>query len=209
VILSHGNLIHNSGLIANAFGSDSATRGVIWLPPYHDMGLIGGVLQPAYGGLSVVLMSPLTFLQKPFRWLDAISRYGATASGGPNFAYELCLRKITPEQRRELDLSRWEVAFTGAEPVRPETLDRFAETFGECGFRRNAFYPCYGLAEATLMVSGGARNAGPKIGLFDGRAIEQHRVEEGETGKNARALVGSGRAFPDQRIWPSIFRLRA
>ena len=155
VMLTHGSLLHNSALISYAFEHTSSSTGVFWLPNYHDMGLIGGVLQPLYLGRPNVLMSPMAFLQKPYRWLSAITRFGGTTSGGPNFAYELCLRKITEKQRKTLDLSTWRVAFNGAEPVRAETLHRFAEAFGPCGFRREAFYPCYGLAEATLLVSGG------------------------------------------------------
>ena len=121
------------------------------------MGLIGGVIQTVYCGGSSTLFSPVSFLQRPIRWLQAISRTGATISGAPNFAYDLCVEKTTPEQRAELDLSCWRVAFNGAEPVRPETLDRFADAFAPAGFRREVFLPCYGLAEATLLVSGGPR----------------------------------------------------
>ena len=154
VMVSHGNLLHNSAVIHGIFGNSSRSRGVIWLPPYHDMGLIGGIVQPVYAGAHAILISPVHFIQKPLRWLMAISRYQATISGGPNFAYELCVRKITPEQKSELDLSSWEVAFNGAEPVRGETLHRFAAAFESCGFRQKAYLPCYGLAETTLIVSG-------------------------------------------------------
>src|SRR5690606_10577131 len=116
---------------------------------------------PLYIARPNVLMSPMSFLQKPYRWLDAIARHRGTTSGGPNFAYELCIEKITPEQRKGLDLSSWTVAFNGAEPVRHDTLERFAEMFAPCGFRREAFYPCYGLAEATLLVAGGYKLHGP------------------------------------------------
>ena len=112
----------------------------------------------------------MSFLQKPLRWLQAISRYRGTISGGPNFAYDLCVRKITPEQRATLDLSRWSLAFNGAEPVRAETLDQFTKMFEPCGFRREAFYPCYGMAEATLIVSGGFKAALPVVRTFDGEA---------------------------------------
>jgi acyl-CoA synthetase (AMP-forming)/AMP-acid ligase II len=154
VMVGHGNLVHNLALIRDAFGHTAESRGVIWLPPYHDMGLIGGVLQPLFAGFPVVLMSPSTFLQRPTRWLEAITRWRATTSGGPNFAYDVCVERIPPAERERLDLRTWTTAFNGAEPVRPATLDRFAEAFASSGFRRRAFYPCYGLAEATLMVSG-------------------------------------------------------
>jgi acyl-CoA synthetase (AMP-forming)/AMP-acid ligase II len=122
-MITHGNLLHNSQLIYNFFGHTSKSKGVIWLPPYHDMGLIGGVLQPLYTGFPVVLMPPVAFIQKPFRWLQAISHYQATTSGGPDFAYDVACRQITDEQLASLDLSHWEVAFTGAEPVRAEILN--------------------------------------------------------------------------------------
>src|SRR5262249_20832463 len=129
VMVSHRNLLHNSAMLAYAFEYSGESRCVSWLPIYHDMGLVGGVLQPLYGGFPCVLMSPMTFLQDPFQWLQTISLYKATLSGGPNFAYELCVRKISPEQKAELDLSHWSVAFNGAEPIRPETLDRFTAAF--------------------------------------------------------------------------------
>ena len=127
-MVTHGNLLHNLSLIYRCFGHSPQSRGVIWLPPQHDMGLIGGILQPLFGGFPVTLMSPITFLMRPVRWLQAITRTKATTSGGPNFAYDLCVRKITPEQRTRLDLSSWMVAFNGSEPIRLETIERFFET---------------------------------------------------------------------------------
>ncbi|MEM6404525.1 MAG: AMP-binding protein, partial [Cyanobacteria bacterium P01_D01_bin.116] len=171
VIISHGNLMHNEQMIQQAFGHTADTIVVGWLPFYHDMGLIGNVLQPLYLGKPAILMSFVTFLQKPIRWLQAISRYKATTSGGPNFAYDLCLKKIKPEQLAELDLSSWEVAFTGAEPVNAQTLEEFARYFAPCGFRNEAFYPCYGMAETTLFVSGGLKQAKPIIRQVDGTAL--------------------------------------
>jgi amino acid adenylation domain-containing protein len=201
VMLTHGNLLHNLSLIQSCFGHSADSRGVIWLPPYHDMGLIGGILQPLYAGFSVTLMAPVTFLQRPYRWLQAISQLRGTTSGGPNFAYELCTRKVTPEQRATLDLSSWSVAFTGAEPIRCETLEQFAATFAECGFRPEAFYPCYGLAEATLIVSGGSHTAPPITGIFQGAALEQNRVITAlPEATGSRTLVGCGRNLPDQQI---------
>jgi acyl-CoA synthetase (AMP-forming)/AMP-acid ligase II len=185
VMLSHGNLLHNSEVIRRGFDYANDPVAVVWLPPYHDMGLIGGVLQPLYNGFPAVSMSPLSFLQHPFRWLRAITRHRGTACGAPGFAYDLCARKSTPEERAALDLSSWEIAFCGAEPIRSETLERFAQTFASCGFRREAFYPCYGLAEATLMVSGGLRAVAPVL-------------REGEPGKPP--LVGCGSQTFDQRV---------
>ncbi len=201
VMLTHANLLHNSLLIHTCFGESRESKGVIWLPPYHDMGLIGGIIQPLYGGFPVVLMSPVDFLKKPLRWLQAVSRYGATTSGGPNFAYDLCMRKTTPEERAALDLSRWSVAFNGAEPIQPETMRRFAETFGPCGFRAEAFYPCYGLAEATLIATGGAKAAAPVLRSIDTAGLRTGKVElVSEQHPEARTLVGSGNNLKDQRL---------
>jgi len=201
VMLTHANLMHNSASIAYAFEHTRSTIGVFWLPSYHDMGLIGGILQPLYIGQPNVLMSPMSFLQKPFRWLKAISRYRATIGGGPNFAYDLCVRKITPEQRATLDLSCWNLAFNGAEPVRAETLDAFARMFEPVGFRRTAFYPCYGMAEATLIVTGGFKAALPVVRTFDAEALENNTVVDALADEDgARELVGSGGKLLDQRI---------
>ena len=201
VMVSHANMLHNSALISYAFEHTRSGAGVFWLPSYHDMGLIGGILQPLYMGRPNIIMSPMAFLQKPFRWLSAISRFRATTSGGPNFAYDLCVRKVTPEQREQLDLSSWRVAFNGAEPVRAETLDRFSETFAPHGFRAEAFYPCYGMAEATLIVSGGQAAEVPVVRWFDSESLSHGRAVETKPGsEGAHKLVSSGGALPDQRI---------
>jgi acyl-CoA synthetase (AMP-forming)/AMP-acid ligase II len=201
VKVTHGNLMHNEEMIASALETRGDTTGVSWLPVYHDMGLIGNVLHALYVGGHCVLMSPHSFLQKPVRWLRAITRYGATTSGGPNFAYELCATKITPEQRSELDLSRWSLAFTGAEPIQPETLKRFARTFEPCGFRHEAFYPCYGMAETTLFVTGGARHEAPVVRTFDAGALERHLAVETDAGASGgHAITGCGRPWMSQRV---------
>jgi amino acid adenylation domain-containing protein len=184
VMVTHANLLHNERMIGAAFEQDEDSVVVGWLPLYHDMGLIGNVLQPLHAGARCVLMSPVAFLQKPLRWLAAISRYRGTTSGGPNFAYDLCVRRIGPEDRAGLDLSSWRVAFNGAEPVRAGTLERFAEAFAPCGFRPKAFYPCYGLAEATLFVTGGVPGRRP-------------RLQEDPSGRH---LVSCGRTRLGQRV---------
>ena len=201
VMVSHGNLLHNSSVIHAVFGYSSSNRGVFWLPPYHDMGLIGGILQPVYAGADMILISPVHFIQKPLRWLMAISRYKATTSGGPNFAYDLCVRKITSEQKSELDLSSWEVAFNGAEPVRGETLRRFAAAFESCGFRQKAYLPCYGLAETTLIASGCNKSSEPTFLKVDAQALKAGRIVlAAEDSDHGFELVGNGGAPPDHEI---------
>jgi amino acid adenylation domain-containing protein len=204
VMLCHANLLHNLELIRARFAQTERERTVIWLPPYHDMGLIGGILEPLYAGYPVTLLSPQAFLQQPVRWLRAISHTHATTSGGPNFAYELCVQKVSPEQRRELDLSSWSLAFNGAEPIRPETLERFAAAFSSCGFRREAFFPCYGLAEATLLVSAGRRLEGPHVRSFATAELELHRARPTDAGADARPLVGCGLAMSSQPGYPVV-----
>ena len=202
VIVTHGNVLHNSAIIYRAFGHHNHSKGLIWLPLFHDMGLIGGVVQPLYGSFPVTLMSPVALVQKPFRWLEAISEYQATTSGGPNFAYDLVCRTATPEKLEQLDLSSWDVAFSGAEPVRWDTLKRFAEIFGPCGFKPEAFYPCYGMAETTLFISGVHKHQTPNILWVDPVALEHNQViQTQETSlannpqsRKTRSLVSCG--FP-------------
>ena len=201
VMVSHGNLLHNSEYIRQAFELTPESVSVSWLPHFHDMGLLDGIIQPLYTGFLGLLMPPVAFTQKPWRWLQAISRYRATHCGGPNFAYELCLNKITLEQKRNLDLSSWCSAYNGAEPVRPATLQRFAAAFNTCGFRANFFYPCYGLAEATLMVSGGLVSDEPVSCVVEANALAEHRVvQTSSTAENAKHLVGCGQSWLDTKI---------
>jgi len=199
-MLSHGNLLHNAAMTYRFMEHSSTSKFISWLPTYHDMGLIGGILQPLYGGFPCILMPPASFLQRPYRWLKAISDYQGTTSGGPNFAYDLCIRKITPEQRETLDLSSWSVAFNGAEPVRQETLEQFAAAFADCGFRQQAFYPCYGMAEATLMVSGGTKATTPTVKTVQAAALERNQVIEAGMGDDVRTFVSCGRTLPEQQI---------
>lgn len=159
VQVSHGNLVANELLIRHGFGIDLNPDDVIvsWLPLYHDMGLIGGLLQPIFSGVPCVLMSPAYFLGRPLRWLEAISEYGGTISGGPDFAYRLCSERVSESALERLDLSGWRVAYSGSEPIRLDTLERFAEKFAACGFTSDSFMASYGLAEATLFVAGSPR----------------------------------------------------
>ncbi len=200
VLLSHANLMHNTRAIHRSFGMGMDT-GMFWLPMYHDMGLVGGVLAPVLAGITNVLMSPAAFLRDPIAWLAGISKHRATISGGPNFAYELCARKITDAQRATLDLSCWRVAFIGAEPMQPETLERFTAALAPCGFDATAFCPCYGLAEATLMVSCAEPGRGPTVRAFRETALAEHRVEPvpGDAA-GARRIVSCGTPVGDLRV---------
>ena len=201
VVLTHQHLVKNCELITYSFELTRDQIGLTWLPTYHDMGLVGGVLNPMFNGLTNVLMSPMTFLQKPARWLRAISQYGVSISGGPNFAFQLCVDRIGDAELEDLDLSSWRIAFNGAEPIRERTLQQFSERFGKYGFRRPAFLPCYGMAETTLIVTGGPSEGRPVITTFDG-----HQLDSGEVvtvppdSDSARALVGCGAVLPGENI---------
>ncbi len=201
VMITHGNLLHNLWLMKQHCEQTSESHMVSWLPPYHDMGLIGGILFPLYEGFPSTLMSPLAFLQQPFRWLQAISNSGATISVAPNFAYDLCNRKITAEQRATLDLSRWTLIANGAEPIRDETMKRFVETFAACGVRPEAFFPCYGLAEATLMVSSGKLTSPPVLRYVQRWALEQNLVMGAAAGDvDSWKLVGYDRILTEEQV---------
>ena len=197
VMVSHGNLLHNQSLIAKAFAVDSSSHIVGWQPLYHDMGLIGNVLQTLYAGASCTLMSPVSFQQQPMRWLQAITRFHGTISGGPNFAFDLCVRSKKPDVA--LDLSSWKVAFNGSEPIRQKTMEQFTAAFSSCGFSPDAFHPCYGLAEATLFVAGRAGSASQTI-LSE--ALERGHAQETLPGETAekKVIVSCGRSQPGQRI---------
>ena len=195
VVLTHRNALHNLGAIRDLFGDHPGRTGALWLPMFHDMGLVTGGLLPLYGGGRVTLMSPLSFVQRPYRWLAALSD-GPAMSAAPNFAYELCASRITDRQRATLDLSGWTCAIVGAERVRAETLARFAEAFAPCGFRPESFAPSYGLAESTLLVTSGPLLRGPTIRFLDRRALARHTIGDAREAGNAVTLVGSGRPRP-------------
>ena len=200
VMLTHDHLITNSRMIARNMACNRESVGVIWLPPYHDMGLIGGILQPMYTGFPVHLMSPATFLQRPMRWLEAITKFGATHSAGPNFGYEHCVKRARPEIVETLDLSTWQVAGNGAEPVRAETLRAFSETFAPAGFRSTAFMPCYGMAETTLFVTGMAFQEGVHSIAVSRTALSQGYISQPVSPEDSTDLVSSGRADPEVRV---------
>lgn len=201
VVITHRNLLHNERLIRTVAGHNEDTIVLGWLPPYHDMGLIGMLLQPLYLGCTCVFMPPVAFLKRPMVWLKAISKYKATTSPAPNFAYDLCARKAKPEELDALDLSKWSVAFNGAEPVRKETIDRFNEVFARCKLPKTTVSPCYGLAESTLIVSGVPRGIPPTYLTVDRDALAVRRVIEAEPGDvSAVTLVSTGRPLGDMRV---------
>ncbi|MEW4359515.1 fatty acyl-AMP ligase [Burkholderia pseudomallei] len=192
VVVRHRNLVANERMIAQAMSLDHASTSVVWMPHYHDMGLIGGMLQPLYSGAHCVAMAPTTFLKRPLRWLQAIAQWRAVSSGGPDFAYRLCVERIAPEQAAGLDLSSWRVAFNGAEPVRAATIAAFAERFGPAGFRAHASYPCYGMAEATLLAAGGRAGDGARVRRISAAALAAGRAEPPAPGDAGTAAVCCG-----------------
>lgn len=197
VMLTHANLLANQRAIQSAFGMREDDVVVSWLPLFHDMGLIGTLLQPLFCGASAVLFAPQHFMERPQRWLEAISTFGGTVSGAPDFAYRLCAERIDPALIRRLSLGSWRLAFCGAEPVRFETLQAFASKFAPAGFAPAALYPCYGLAEATLIVTGGRRGSGLQVSRFEPAALAEGRAVAADSG---RPLVGCGAAPPEHEV---------
>ncbi|WP_327327124.1 fatty acyl-AMP ligase [Streptomyces sp. NBC_01210] len=193
VMVTHRNLLANQRAIQQAMRTTCDSRVGGWLPFHHDMGLVGHLLHPLWLGGAGVLMPPMTFVKRPLRWLQMVDQFGITTGGGPNLAYDLCLRRIKDDQIEQLDLSRWETAVNGAEPVRAETMEAFAERFAPAGFRKEAFYPCYGLAESTLLVTGGEPGRKANSRIVDAVDLEHHRLSPAPAGRPARTLVSSGR----------------
>lgn len=205
VVVTQGNLMSNQAQIKSAFEHDEHTKFCGWLPMFHDMGLVGNVLHPLYLGIECTLMPPAAFVQRPLRWLAAISRYGATTAGGPNFAYDHCVSRIAESEIDNLDLSGWRTAFSGAEAVRASTLREFKRKFARAGFDPTAFLPCYGLAEATLLAAGHSRfgRAEPVVLRVDRALLEQGRVQCTDPGIDSAAsveLVSNGPPAPDQTL---------
>ena len=201
VIITHGCLMQNQEMLKQAFGHTSNLVGVGWLPLFHDMGLIGNVIQPIYMGGYCVMMSPVSFVQKPIRWLQAISKYRATTSGAPNFAYDLLCDRATEEQVAQLDLSSWDVAFCGAEPVKITTINNFSRKFAISGFKSTTFYPCYGMAEATLMIAGGDKAKLPQVKHLDKAALAENKVVlvDSDTAKT-ETFISAGYPWLDGEI---------
>ncbi|TFW31815.1 hypothetical protein E4O92_12335 [Massilia horti] len=195
VEVTHANIAANVEAIRCAFGFGPQSVMASWLPLFHDMGLIGSVVAPAVIGFRSVLMAPATFLKQPARWLEAITSYRATCAGAPDFGWDYCVRHVTEEQKQGLDLSSLQVAYNGSEPVREATLCAFAETFARCGFSPAAQFPCYGMAEATLLVSGGPLSRGPRVCFVSKSMLERDRVQDCDAGSpDARAIVSCGPA---------------
>jgi acyl-CoA synthetase (AMP-forming)/AMP-acid ligase II len=200
VMVSHANLLANLAMIQTAFGNTRQSTYVSWAPLYHDMGLIINALQSVYLGALCVLMAPVAFIQRPLIWLRAISDYRAEVAGGPNFGFDLCVARCHSEQMEGIDLSCWKLAFNGAEPVRAGTIRGFAEKFAPHGFAPATFYPAYGMAEATVLVSAGRRGAGPVMRTLGRGGLQQHRAEPAFDGGDAQIVVGCGRALAGERI---------
>ncbi|HEX8864982.1 MAG TPA: AMP-binding protein, partial [Lentzea sp.] len=205
-VLTHEGVLHNLALIVRGGSRPDEDYGqrlaptVSWLPVFHDMGLVGGVLQPLFLGQLSVLMSAQSFARVPANWLRAISHYGAEIAAAPSLGYELCLRRVSDDQRDDLDLSRWRIAAISDEPLRSSTIDRFAARFAPCGFRRQAFFPSYGMAESTVLISGGPLEGQPVVRPFDTNALERGRVARATSGAGARSLVGCGEPDPSLEV---------
>lgn len=195
VRVTHENLRANLAATQERFRVTEASRLVSWLPHFHDMGLIGGILQALYSGCTSWNFSPFAFAQRPLRWLQVISRVRATISGAPNFAYEHCVQRIRSEEMADLDLSSWTVAYVGGEPVRPRTLARFSESFRQCGFRESSFLPCYGLAEATLLATGKEATNSPRF-----RSIPTRETTSELVATPQPLQVSCGTGLPDHEV---------
>ncbi|MFN8576940.1 MAG: fatty acyl-AMP ligase [Candidatus Sericytochromatia bacterium] len=205
VLLTHNNIVYNAYMLKAVLDEIPPPNAEIdsfccWLPLYHDMGLMSGVILPLVMGTSSVLMSPLMFLQKPVRWLKAISKYKATVSAAPNFAYELCIKKTKEEQLNELDLSTWSVALNGAEAVRSNTIKNFTDKFSVCGFKHEYFFPAYGLAESVVFVTGPSRNELPIVLKADKESLENHKILETNNNDNSVDIVSIGHIWLEEKV---------
>lgn len=202
VTISHKNVMHHSAYLNKACGYAPDSVTVTWMPYFHDYGLVEGLIQPLYNGTPCYLMSPFSFIKRPFHWLQAITRYRATHSQGPNFAYDQCVRRVTPEQKAKLDLSHWYAAGNAAEPINPKVMESFYEAFAPCGFKWNSFAPAYGLAEDTLLVSTSPKLSEPVFCTIEAAAQEQNRVVEAQKNYEGvvRTIAGCGRLVCDTKV---------
>jgi acyl-CoA synthetase (AMP-forming)/AMP-acid ligase II/acyl carrier protein len=201
VMVTHRNIMRNCDFIRSSFGFSHQSIGVSWLPTFHDMGLVGQIFQPVFTGFTSVLMPPVTFLQKPIRWMKAFSKYRGTMGGAPNFAFDLLADSTTPEEREGLDLSSIKTIYCGAEPIRKSTFDRFADVYKAYGLTPEMLYPCYGMAETTLITSGPPALRGPVYLCVSGNALEKNKVEQVAAEQpDARYLTGVGFPWLDTRV---------
>jgi acyl-CoA synthetase (AMP-forming)/AMP-acid ligase II len=201
VKVTHENIMRNSAEIDMLLNHADDSVFVNWLPHFHDMGLFYGLIQPLYTGFPAYLMPPVYFLQRPVRWLEAISRHRGTHSAAPSFAYDLCVRKISPNQCHNLDLKSWKMAGNAAEPISAQAIERFTQTFEPFGFRRKTFTPCYGLAESTLIATGVPQTEEPVFCTIQAAALAQNRVVEvSAPDHNSRTVVSCGRPAPTAEI---------
>jgi len=200
VVVKHGNLVENSEMIRIAFGNTRKSTHVSWVPLYHDMGLILNALQSLYVGALCVIMAPVGFMQRPLSWLRAIHDYRAEVAGGPNFAFDLCVRRYRSEELQGVDLSCWKVAINGAEPVRANTIDRFTATFAPHGFDSKSLQPAYGMAEATLLISANRRGTGPNTRKVDRDALQRNRIITPARERDSQILVGCGRQLTGEQL---------
>jgi acyl-CoA synthetase (AMP-forming)/AMP-acid ligase II len=199
VMVTHENIVANSRIIKNIFQNDAASRSVCWLPMFHDMGLIDGIIQPVFSGFPVVLMSPTHFLQRPVRWLRAITKYGATYSGGPNFAFDHCTDRISDADMDGLDLTSLRCLYNGSERVRSDTIRRFTERFSRTGFSKEKMLPCYGLAESTLAVTAPPLGTAPTIMRLDEQKLRQNEVAL-TSSETVTEIVGCGFTGGDTQL---------
>ncbi|HEX8619810.1 MAG TPA: AMP-binding protein, partial [Thermoanaerobaculia bacterium] len=200
VMVGHGNLMANLAMIEQGFALTPDSEWGTWLPMFHDMGLIGNVLEPLYLGAKTVLMSPQAFVREPVSWLQLMTRHRSSVTGAPNFGYALCARGVSDEQKQGLDLSALTVAYCGSEPIDPQVLERFAEAFRDCGFRKEALFPCYGMAEATLFATGSVPGGGARSLRVDARALESDIATPVDATAPARVLTASGHPAPGQQL---------
>ncbi len=200
VMVGHGNLMANLSMIEQGFALTPDHEWGTWLPVFHDMGLIGNLLEPLYLGAKAVMMSPQAFVREPVRWLQLLTRHRSSVTGAPNFGYALCARGVSEEQKQELDLSALTIAYCGSEPIDPHVLERFADAFRDCGFRKEAFFPCYGMAEATLFATGSTPGAGARYLRVDARALESDVARPVDAHGPARLLTACGHPAPGQEL---------
>ncbi|OKH26188.1 AMP-dependent synthetase [Hydrococcus rivularis NIES-593] len=202
VMLSHFNLIHHAGYLQKACGYEPNSVTLTWMPYFHDYGLVEGMMVPLYNGTPCYLQSPFAFIKRPVQWLKNITKYRVTHSQAPNFAYDLCIRRVKPKDLEELDLSSWQAAGNAAEPINPKVMAKFVETFSPCGFAWETFAPAYGLAEYTLLVSTKPKGHKPVITRLEAAALEKDKIVDAkpERENGIRTIASCGRLVCDTKV---------